>query len=106
MDTVRGTEERPQRRGQRFANPWPAFERHGFVDFLKWSLERRTRGINDGSSSLPEVVRHGIVSPRADPDSLVATWIGHTTTLLQIGGLNVLTDPVWSDRASPVSFVG
>ncbi|MEO7760926.1 MAG: MBL fold metallo-hydrolase [Casimicrobiaceae bacterium] len=34
------------------------------------------------------------------------TWIGHSTVLLQIGGLNVLTDPHLGERASPVSFAG
>ena len=44
--------------------------------------------------------------PRADGDRMLATWIGHATFLLQIGGLNVLTDPMWGTRASPLSFVG
>jgi len=34
------------------------------------------------------------------------TWIGHATTLVQSGGLNVLTDPIFSCRASPLSFAG
>ena len=34
------------------------------------------------------------------------TWVGHSTLLIQLGGVNVLTDPQWSDRASPVSFGG
>ena len=34
------------------------------------------------------------------------TWIGHATALVQSGGLNMLTDPVFSDRASPVQFLG
>ncbi len=34
------------------------------------------------------------------------TWIGHATALVQSGGLNVLTDPIFSERASPVQFLG
>jgi L-ascorbate metabolism protein UlaG (beta-lactamase superfamily) len=37
---------------------------------------------------------------------LRATWLGHSTVLVEIDGRRVLTDPVWSDRASPVSFAG
>jgi N-acyl-phosphatidylethanolamine-hydrolysing phospholipase D len=35
-----------------------------------------------------------------------ATWIGHASVLVQSGGLNILTDPVFSERASPVTFLG
>lgn len=35
-----------------------------------------------------------------------ATLLGHSTVLLQAGGMNVLTDPMFSQRASPVSFAG
>jgi N-acyl-phosphatidylethanolamine-hydrolysing phospholipase D len=34
------------------------------------------------------------------------TWVGHSTFLVQIGGLNILTDPHWSRRASPVQWAG
>jgi N-acyl-phosphatidylethanolamine-hydrolysing phospholipase D len=34
------------------------------------------------------------------------TWIGHATALVQCAGLNILTDPVFSDRASPLAFAG
>ena len=34
------------------------------------------------------------------------TWINHATVLIQLGGKNILTDPIWSERASPVSFAG
>jgi len=34
------------------------------------------------------------------------TWIGHSTFLLQVDGLNILTDPIFSERASPVGFAG
>ena len=42
----------------------------------------------------------------ADPTSAQVTWIGHSTFLLQVDGLNILTDPIFSERASPVSFAG
>ena len=41
-----------------------------------------------------------------DPNLMAVTWIGHSTVLIQAGGLNILTDPIWSERASPFSFVG
>jgi L-ascorbate metabolism protein UlaG (beta-lactamase superfamily) len=34
------------------------------------------------------------------------TWVGHATALIQLGGFNILTDPIWSDRASPFGFIG
>jgi N-acyl-phosphatidylethanolamine-hydrolysing phospholipase D len=41
------------------------------------------------------------------PDMLPAvTWIGHATALVQASGLNVLTDPIFSQRASPLRFAG
>ena len=41
------------------------------------------------------------------PDTgLRATWLGHSTVLIEIDGLRVLTDPVWGPRASPSRFAG
>jgi L-ascorbate metabolism protein UlaG (beta-lactamase superfamily) len=37
---------------------------------------------------------------------LRATWLGHSTVLLEMDGARVLTDPVWGERASPVTFAG
>jgi N-acyl-phosphatidylethanolamine-hydrolysing phospholipase D len=34
------------------------------------------------------------------------TWIGHSTFLVQLAGVNLLTDPIWSQRTSPLSFAG
>jgi L-ascorbate metabolism protein UlaG (beta-lactamase superfamily) len=50
---------------------------------------------------------HPTVPPRrVIDDDMLVTWIGHATVLVQIAGLNILTDPIWSERASPFPFVG
>jgi len=43
---------------------------------------------------------------RAPQSGLRATWLGHSTVLLEIDGWRVLTDPVWGPRASPSRFIG
>jgi N-acyl-phosphatidylethanolamine-hydrolysing phospholipase D len=52
-------------------------------------------------TATPKVLR-----PHADLAIATATWIGHSTVFLQVGGLNILTDPVWSERAFPVQWMG
>ena len=42
----------------------------------------------------------------AKDDALAFTWLGHSSFILQMGKLNILADPVLSDRSSPVSFAG
>jgi len=44
--------------------------------------------------------------PSGGPDDVVVTFVGHATFLIQVAGINLLTDPVYSERASPVSFAG
>src|SRR5213076_1423290 len=44
--------------------------------------------------------------PSAGPDDVVVTFIGHATFLIQVGTTSLLTDPVYSKRASPVTFAG
>ena len=43
---------------------------------------------------------------RPPGSGLRATWLGHSTVLIEIDGLRVLTDPVWGPRASPSRFAG
>jgi N-acyl-phosphatidylethanolamine-hydrolysing phospholipase D len=92
----------------RFQNPWPGGELHGFSDFLRWRLkERRTKEIppDPAPKSLP-TRRPAVALPRAARGHRSATWVGHSTVLLQLGMVNVLTDPVWSERASPFQWIG
>ena len=61
---------------------------------------------SDGRPVWPDHVSIRASRPdaRIDGDRMVATWIGHATVLVQSGGLNILTDPVWSRTAGPFGF--
>lgn len=91
-----------------FRNPWPSSQLHGFRDFLKWTLVDRRRNPRppDPPRSSFAVSTPQFSRPRAVPDALTLTWVGHSSFLLQLGGLNILLDPIWSERASPVQFAG
>lgn len=91
-----------------FANPWATRPPQGHTNLLRWALaHRRTRPKPvDPDPSVFVRATPDFPSPRAEIGKLVLTWVGHSTFLVQTGGLNVLTDPMWSDRASPVRFVG
>ena len=86
--------------GTRFLNPAgePETDR-SLGDLLRW---RRSAPDHRWPSSVDVVP----VVPDARVDGLRVTMVGHATLLIQVAGLNILTDPVWSDRASPVSFAG
>lgn len=54
-----------------------------------------------------EIPVHKITElPKADIEDLTVTWFGHSTSMLQIHGMNVFIDPVLSEYASPVGFAG
>ena len=99
----------PAHRGAdgRFRNPWPGTEPQPFSALLKWNGERLRHGVPaDPPPSVFARRDPSFPSPRAPHDVLTVTWVGHSTVLLQLGALNVLTDPIWSPRASPLSFAG
>ena len=92
----------------RFQNPWPSSAPQGLGGILRWMLYDRVvhpRAADPPASAFP-VATSSFTVPREDRDLLSATWVGHSTVLLQFGGTNILTDPIWSARASPVAFAG
>jgi N-acyl-phosphatidylethanolamine-hydrolysing phospholipase D len=57
------------------------------------------------TANLPIVANDGRAL-RENRGGATVTWVGHSTLLVQVDGVNVLTDPQWSARASPVAFGG
>ena len=78
-------------------------------ELLKWLWQRNRDGFPKPPSQQTAVVTPDAEFIHVNNDKNqepAITWIGHATMLVQMGGLNVLLDPVFSDRASPVSFAG
>jgi len=92
----------------RFRNPWPVASDD---DEMRKRVPEMLRERYSGGLP-PAPAPHEL--PQADPDpadpyetsGVRVTWVGHATFLIQLPGLNVLTDPIWSRRASPFSFLG
>lgn len=87
--------------GERFFQPGAPPVR-GFLDLLKWQLfgDKKEWPEFRENTARPNLVNE------IDPTNLNVTFINHATFLLQINGLNILTDPIFSKRASPVQWAG
>lgn len=91
--------------GDGFRNTYPV-ENPRFIDLLKWRWDRLWMDI-------PALESYSFPIAENDPAKLETnnnrpsyTWIGHATALVQINGKNILTDPHFSKRASPVQWAG
>lgn len=94
----------PQWRGDRFGNRlpqekvdrWPAF-----IEFFFGAPENSTP-----DTPVPVEKRQASDFRTPPADGLRVTWLGHSTFLIEIEGQNLLIDPVWSERASPFTWIG
>ena len=78
---------------------------------LRWKREAWSNGLPKPPSQVVNGYNFPLVKPNVDllhskHSQVTVTWIGHATALVQMGGLNILTDPIFSDYASPVQFAG
>jgi N-acyl-phosphatidylethanolamine-hydrolysing phospholipase D len=92
----------------KFRNPWPNAELdHRGSALFRWQWQRLRYGIppNPPRGTF-QLQQHQVAFPRADVQDFRLTWIGHATFLLQLAGLNILFDPVFSMRASPFARLG
>src|SRR5262245_52654130 len=104
--------------GRRFRNIWGAHAdsdaekfdptsgdiRHKALDVAGWLLRK---GLGPNRRGEPAAVK-----PLSSDELILganqtrAIWLGHAVVLLQADGLNIITDPVFGDRVSPVKFAG
>ena len=106
-----GIGTKPHHTPQGFRNNYGASGGKPFSQFLKWQWERRTapdpavapQPTPTVAPELAFLARNATAGAAMQP---ALTWIGHASLLVQADGLNVLTDPVFSERASPFSFAG
>lgn len=85
--------------GLRFFNPGQISTDRSLRDIWRW---RRSSQPAQWPISVPVKP----VVPDKTVEDLRITMVGHATLLIQVAGVNVLTDPVWSERASPLGWVG
>ena len=86
--------------GVRFFNPGQPSTDRSLGELLRWR-------VGTGRERWPDRVAN---APAAKPpmrvDGLRITMVGHATVLIQLAGYNLLVDPVWSERASPLRWAG
>lgn len=96
---------KPHHTPEGFRNRYPHDEKGSF---WKWKFEQWRYGapqIPPGGWAFP-VLRPDVAFIKSNRSVDTLTWIGHASFLLQLDGLNILTDPHLTERASPVSFAG
>lgn len=85
--------------GLRFFNPGQPDTDRSIGELLRWKWEAK-------AAAWPRHVPVQQAVPDERVPGLRVTTVGHATMLIQADGLNVLTDPLWAERAGPLSFAG
>ncbi|MBL0889742.1 MAG: MBL fold metallo-hydrolase [Gemmatimonadaceae bacterium] len=90
----------PQMRDGRFVNEEAMRNDYGLM--LRGLFNRSARSVPD--APLPVVTDAAASAP--DAQQFEVTWYGHSSLRVRVAGLQILIDPMWGQRPSPLSFVG
>jgi N-acyl-phosphatidylethanolamine-hydrolysing phospholipase D len=81
-------------------DPW------GWLGFLAWRWQRLWKTVPSSKACEFHQIHDALGLLHSYSQRNTVTWVGHATVLLRVEGKNILTDPHFSDRASPFQFVG
>jgi L-ascorbate metabolism protein UlaG (beta-lactamase superfamily) len=93
---------RPDGFNNRFIDNWAADQ----PSFWRWQRERLGADLPPQDPARVPRVPIDLAALRANRGDATVTWIGHSTMLWQVAGLNLLTDPHFTQRASPFDWIG
>lgn len=81
---------------------------HAVYRYNPWGCPCELCAVRNSAGGAEMARAAGVPLPIASPsnDELAATWCSHASYILTVGGYTILTDPVWSDRCSPVQMMG
>lgn len=86
---------------KKFFNPGHEGSPKSFFSLLKWKFTgTKAQWPNKIEPAYPQII------PAPSSENLIVTFVNHATFLIQVDGINILTDPIWSKRTSPISFAG
>lgn len=95
----------------RYNNPFSTWRKQSLSDLIKFVMLQRSssnapRDKEEVDREIPLMKPNLKVDNSQSPGDFRVTWIGHATLLIQVDGYNILTDPIFSDRASPFQYIG
>lgn len=89
---------------QQYNNPHSKDIKKKLSDIVKWQLG----GYNDPTPRprIPDGFTYPNPQEKVRADLPQVVWINHSTFMISIHGMNIITDPIWSNRCSPIPFLG
>ena len=88
----------------RFDNPWPTWRQNSGLDIARMMWQQRQAPDPLAGVDLPSVLP--IKKPTWGGKGVTYTWLGHASALVEMHGMTVLLDPIFSERCSPTQWGG